>query len=331
MPKSLKNRESVNKLDTNIFIKRSLEKHGNKYDYSVSLYKNQYSLVKIICPKHGVFEQLAKSHMNGKGCKLCSNNVKLTTECFIENSKKIHGDKYDYSLVNYVNNKTKVMITCPVHGVFEQRPDIHISKKQGCPKCGVISRTKKQSSNVEGFIEKSIKIHGDRYDYSLVEYKNNKTKVKIKCLNHGVFEQKVINHLNGDGCPYCSNSKGELMVRKLLVESGAYFISQHKFFNCKYKRLLRFDFYLPNLNICIEYDGKQHFEPVIWCNKEKHEELIKKDQIKNEFCYKNNIHLIRIKYDGNIYLNNKIIPLKFKKNMDFNVLIDFVTTSPKLI
>jgi hypothetical protein len=324
--KSVK-RTSVNRLNTEIFVSRSIEKHGNKYDYYLSEYVNQYSSIKIVCPIHGIFEQLAKSHMNGKGCSKCSGSLKSNNKDFIEKSNKIHDNKYDYSLVDYINNKTKIKIICPIHGIFEQRPDTHI-KKQGCRECGILNRIKKQSNNNEIFIHKANKIHGNKYDYSLVDYETNKNKVTIKCLNHGIFKQRPNNHLNGDGCPYCSNSKGEMIIKKLLTESDIEFIEQHKFHNCRHKRLLKFDFYLLNHNICVEYDGKQHFEPY-WYDSVKYNESVKRDMVKNEFCLKNKIPLIRIKYDNTIFLNNKIIPLKFKKNMDFKYLIDFVTTNLK--
>jgi len=120
-----------------------------------------------------------------------------TTEDFIIDAKKIHGDKYDYSLVDYKNCKERIKIICSIHGDFEQTPDGHLTGR-GCFKCsGTIKRTKNE------FIEKARMIYGDKYDYSLVEYKNNTTKVKIICSKHNIFEQIPKNHLNGHECPYC--------------------------------------------------------------------------------------------------------------------------------
>ena len=119
-----------------------------------------------------------------------------TTNYFIEKSIKIHGNKYDYSKVNYFDISTKVEIICPKHGSFWQTPNNHYNKK-GCKKCHVDNKflTNKQ------FIEKSVIIHKDLYDYSLVEYINIRSKVKIICKNHGVFEQVPNYHLSGNGCP----------------------------------------------------------------------------------------------------------------------------------
>lgn len=124
---------------------------------------------------------------------------RLTTEEFIAKARAIHGDKYDYSKVEYVNIRTPVIITCPEHGDFPQRPDNHIVLKQGCAGCAGVAK-----KDVNTFIREAKKIHGDRYDYSLVEYKNANTKVKIICPEHGVFEQTPHNHLYNKGCPECA-------------------------------------------------------------------------------------------------------------------------------
>jgi len=141
-----------------------------------------------------------------------------TTEEFIEMAKSIHGDRYDYSLVEYKNNKTKVKIICPVHGVFEQKP-IHHLRGHGCHECGDKRLTTKQ------FIEKVKSIHKDKYDYSLVEYKNNKTKVKIICPVHGPFEQRPNDHLRGRGCFKCGG-RYEKPYKKLNIPTYNTFQSQ---------------------------------------------------------------------------------------------------------
>lgn len=125
---------------------------------------------------------------------------KLTKEEFIKKSKEVHGDKYDYSKVEYKNIMSKVKIICSTHGIFEQSLNNHINQKNGCPKCAGVSL-----SNKEEFIEKSIKIFGNKNDYSEVEYEGNKVKVKIKCIKHDIsFNQKPNVHLSGrEGCPKC--------------------------------------------------------------------------------------------------------------------------------
>ena len=186
------------KLTQEEFIAKAKAVHGDMYDYSLVDYKGNKTKIKIICPIHGVFEQTPNSHLMGRGCPHCFGKHKRTNETFIEAARKVHGDKYDYSLVDYKSNKTKVKIICPEHGVFEQTPNSHLHGG-GCPYCaGNVKYTK------ETFIEAARKVHGDKYDYSLVDYKGNKTKVKIICPIHGVFEQIPFNHLRGTGCPYCA-------------------------------------------------------------------------------------------------------------------------------
>ena len=117
-----------------MFIKQAIKKHGKKYDYSQVQYKNGRTKVKIICPNHGGFYQRPENHARGQGCTKCSGVFKKTTESFIEKARSIHGNRFDYSLVAYVNAKTKITIICPKHGSFEQTPDSHYSRI-GCKSC----------------------------------------------------------------------------------------------------------------------------------------------------------------------------------------------------
>jgi superfamily II DNA or RNA helicase len=183
---------------TKEFIAKAKAVHGDKYDYSKVKYVNCSTKVTIICPKHGEFEQTPKKHLLGQGCPDCSGRKRLTTEEFIAKAKAVHGDKFDYSKVKYVNSETKVTIVCPIHGEFEQTPVSHLSGN-GCSLC---SRKKKHT--LDRFIEMANKIHGDKYDYTKVNYVNNKTKVTIICPKHGEFEQTPQNHLKGKGCSCCN-------------------------------------------------------------------------------------------------------------------------------
>jgi len=132
--------------------------------------------------------------------------IKKTQENFINDSKNIHSNKYDYSLSIYCGNNKKVKIICPIHGVFEQRPIKHIKAKQGCPKCGKISMGDKQKKTQEEFITESKNVHGDKYDYSLCNYKTYGKKITLICPIHGNFEQIASNHLKGKGCKYCGGT-----------------------------------------------------------------------------------------------------------------------------
>ncbi len=139
-----------------------------------------------------------------------------------------------------------------------------------------------------------IKSHGDRYDYSKFEYVDAHTKAKIICRKHGIFEQKVHDHSKGIGCPICSSSKGELKIINFLQKNGIDFKTQYKFKDLKQ---LRFDFYLHDLNILIEYDGIQHFKPIDFFGGVNSFKILKdNDTLKNNYCKNNNIRLIRINY-----------------------------------
>lgn len=221
--------------------------------------------------------------------------MKFDNIWFINKATEIHGDKYDYSLVNYINLRTKVKIICPNHGEFEQSPDKHF-RKRGCQKCG---GTTKLTTNE--FIIKAKNIHGDKYDYSLVDYSNSHNKVKIICPKH---------HISNRGCPFCRESLGEREIAKFLTESNIEYIRQKKFKDCVNKSSLIFDFFLPNKNMCIEYDGIQHFIPIKYFGGEDKLKMTKKnDNIKNNYCNINNIKILRIKYNEDIVykLKNNII------------------------
>jgi len=195
------------KHSTESFIKKALAIHGDRYDYSQADYKDSHSPLTIICPVHGSFKQSPSNHFAGKGCPECGNIVaadarRKTTDEFIDKAKAIHGDRYDYSLSEYIGSTAKVTIICPKHGPFEQTPSEHLVGS-GCPKCGVLARAEARTKTLEEFIASAIKVHGHRYDYSLAEYLGAQEKVTIICPEHGPFEQTSSGHISGKGCYEC--------------------------------------------------------------------------------------------------------------------------------
>jgi hypothetical protein len=275
--------------NTEHFIEKANIEHHFKYDYSKSKYINNRSLICIICPNHGEFWQKANSHLNGLGCAKCSGSF-MNTEYFIEKASIKHENKYNYSKVDYKRTDIEVCIICPEHGEFYQTPNNHLYGF-GCPKCSG------KFMNLEYFIELSNRQHEYKYDYSKVIYSGNEKKVLIMCPKHGEFLQSPHNHLIGQGCPTCNESFGERMVSKILSKYNVQFIREHKFVNCKKIYPLPFDFYLSEYNICVEYDGEQHYNPVKHFGGIKtYEELKIKDEIKTKYCLDNNIKLIRIPY-----------------------------------
>lgn len=225
---------------------------------------------------------------------------KLTNHEFIEKAISIHGDLYNYDKFNYFKSSYKSIITCKIHGDFEQSPNNHLSGK-GCRYC----KQRSYSYTTDEIIEKFIDSHGDKYDYSLVEYKNLTTKVRIICPIGGEFDILPQNHYRGYGCSCCSShrSSGEELIQTILNNYNVKTLPQHTFDDCINKYKLRFDFYLPDYNICIEYDGLQHYKPIEWFGGiEGFEKTLLRDQIKNDYCTKNGINLYRIKYNDNIEL-----------------------------
>ncbi len=202
--------EYIGKLKTKTtedFIKRSNEVHGTLYDYSKSKYVSSESKIEIICLEHGSFWQQVSLHLAGAGCPKCViDKSKLGRDVFIKRSNKLHNNKYDYSKVIYVNNITKVKITCPIHGEFLQPPSKHLVT--GCPKCSFEIGHAKRRKTTEQFIEEARLKYGTKYNYDFVSYKTTNDKVKIICPKHGEFLQKPSVHLRKGsiGCPNCTTS-----------------------------------------------------------------------------------------------------------------------------
>ena len=201
-------------MNRNDIIELSNKVHNFYYDYSKIVETKMLDKIKIRCSVHGEFEQRLYNHLNGSGCKKCADdflklNRRKSQEKFIEDATKIHNIKYDYSLVCYINSKNKIKIVCPVHGEFEQQPSKHLMG-DGYKKCADDLLKDKRKKSKEQFIEDANKVHKHRYNYSLVEYINNQTKIKIICTIHGVFEQIPNNHLRGEGCNFCANIKNRL-------------------------------------------------------------------------------------------------------------------------
>lgn len=178
------------------FIEKSKEVHGNRYDYSMVDFEKINSPVKIICPTHGVFEQLPSSHILGKGCIMCAGFKKLTTDEFIERIKNIHGEGYDYSTIHYVNMNTPVTLRCLNHGDFITSPS-KLLYGTGCPRC-------KKEQERDDFIRCANIKHNNKYDYSKVDYVNKTEKITIICPIHGDFKVAPKDHLKGVGCQKCS-------------------------------------------------------------------------------------------------------------------------------
>jgi len=248
---------------------KRIEQGKKPYTYENVNYVNNKTKVFITCHEkdedgieHGVFSQPPNMHLYGQGCRKCSGNEKSNTDEFIQKAKKVHDTKrieqgikpYTYENVNYVNSMADVLITCPEHGVFSQRPNTHLNGK-GCKKCGG-----KEKSNTDEFIQKAHKIHDEKrikrgmelYNYSKVNYVNNQTKVDIICDKHGTFSVTPTEHLyGGSGCRNCfyesirkntdefiTQARGKHDEKRKINGKSPYDYSEVNYFNSRTKVII---------------------------------------------------------------------------------------------
>lgn len=287
------------------FKEKSNKEHDFKYDYSlIEDIINSDTKVPIICPNHGTFWQRPGSHMKGFGCQRCAmeaiaSTKKLTKEIFIERSNLIHDSFYDYCFVIYINNNTKVQIVCPLHGSFWQMPANHLNN-EGCPSCAKIRVANFHRSNTQEFIEKSNPIFENLYDYSLVDYINDFTKVIIICKNHGSFEKTPSHHLQRQGCPLCNQTVSNIEIKWLdLLEIP-------KEFRQAYLKIrdyiIKPDAYNPNTKTIYEFYGDYwHGNPDVFdphkinpSNKKTFGELYKRTLLKEAIILGDGYNLVSI-------------------------------------
>jgi hypothetical protein len=316
---------SLNKIkSTGEFIKEATIIHNNKYNYSKVKYNGVINDVIIICPEldefgniHGEFSQTPSNHLKGEGCPPCgyskmANSHRSNTEEFIEQAQLIHKNKYFYLKTKYgKNNSEHVIITClkeddeyGIHGDFLQTPAQHL-QGHGCDKCA-----KTHPITLDIFIRRCNLIHNFKYNYSQVDFLDINKKEKIICPKHGEFFQTLRTHMYGYGCKYCKN-KNQGIVYDFLKNNNINFISEFEITLPINKKgyTSKIDFYIPMLNLCIEYNGRQHYECVNYSNdKNKNKKNFKRQRLRDKqlrkYCEQNNINLLEI--DGRIYQNKKL-------------------------
>lgn len=253
------------------FLIRANKVHGKKYDYNKLGFNSVKDKIIITCPLHGDFMQIAHSHLSGRGCSKCAfdkihGNKILTTDDFIEKSKKIHGDEYDYSLVEYINNITKVTIICPIHGEFKQTPHNH-KRGGGCEKCGNIKRGKACVNNSRG--------------WSLTDWENKLKKVPNSKAILYVIE--------------CYNGEENFIKVGITMRSIKKRFCNKTLMPYKFKTLLEITD-LPNIIFNTEIEIKQQLKL------EKYKPIIKFsgcNECFNKSCDKKLIDLIMIKIKQN--------------------------------
>lgn len=211
-------------------------------------YINSHIKVKIICSKHGIFEQTPYKHMIGRGCQQCAKTTKHTKDVFTQKANNTHNNFYGYDKVSYINSGKKVIITCPIHGDFLQTPNNHLQGVK-CPGCSNVA-----SQTTQSFIKRSEYLHNFIYDYSKVKYITAKSHVIIICKDHGEFLQAPDHHLHGQGCPKCSDrvSKQEIEFSDFIKSAyNGKVITNTRSIIKPYE----LDVYLPDINKAFEYNG----------------------------------------------------------------------------
>lgn len=285
------------------------QKWGYVYDYSlIEEYINCKQPLPILCQKHGLFLMPANSHLRGCGCPKCANEktgdrCRMTLKEFLMRSFEIHGNFYDYSLINennFIDSRTKVDIICPLHGKFKQTPHSHLTGR-GCYKCGKQRMASTQALTRDEVVRRCNDIFDYKYDYSLFnEYHSKKDIIRVICPVHGAWNVSVNNHLyNKSGCPSCKRSFGEEQVAKFLNANHIEYKEQYRIHNsylfCK-NTIILIDFYLPKFNAFIEYNGIQHYKKSPIFNMRTFEQQQERDNAVKKYCKEYRIKLIEIPY-----------------------------------
>lgn len=240
--------------------------YGRKLKFKIPNKITKDTQITAICKHHGEITHSVGYFKSGKGCEYCSGKKTYWPD-FIKLARKVHGDKYDYSQTEIPKrNADKITIICPEHGQFRQFAWLHLSGS-GCPECVGYPNKKTREQRENEFIQKARDLFGDKFDYSKVHYVNNDTNVTLTCKEHHIeFETSPDTHLRGSGaCPMCTRSIGEAKIYGYLSRHKIKFFTQHKIEHnnplCK-RQYLVVDFYIPEYNVVIEYNGKQHYQHV---------------------------------------------------------------------
>lgn len=275
------------------FLQRAIAKHGDRYDYSKANYTKSTLKVDIGCPEHGVFQQTPNDHWTGYGCPKCGvvktrESLTYTQEQFIEVCQRKHGNRYDYSSVEYTKSSDRVTIICPEHGKFTQKATHHMMGS-ACPSCGVATRSAAQLKSEDKFLQEVIQKHGDKYDVSKVDYKGANRKVVVVCPKHGEF--KITPHcfsVRGHGCPSCVShyTKPHKEIESTLKLWGADFQSTVR--NIIPPKEL--DIYIPSHSLAIEMNG------VYWHSVTEKTSAFERNAHLDKFtaCEKRGIQLLQI-------------------------------------
>lgn len=270
-------------------------------------FANERSLIQFACAHcKNIYHTTAVLYKDGD--QYCSDQHKQLSgygnsewTSMMSQFKEVHDNYYSYTPHN---NPDMVNVHCPKHGILEMDVSEHWNGK-GCSRC--LIETFNEENDVTDFVNAAHQIHDFRYRYDHIESLPNDDHINIECPKHGSFHTTTIQHLNGEGCPVCEQNHNQIRsLFPLLKAHNLLYALDKSFDGCisEEGRLLRFDLYIPQKHLCIEFDNKHHFEPIKYHTDttddmaEKYYQIqVQNDQIKSDYCFKNNINLIRIPYN----------------------------------
>lgn len=287
------------------YVDKSNEIFDRFYNYDKFILINSATPGTIVCPIHGDFSLSFNKHICRKyGCPTCGAIKRIKTHTkkqdeYIDGCISTHGEIYDLSDVVYTKSRENVTPICRKHGKWEVNAASFLSGC-GCPKCMVDKMVERNTLTQEDYIKRCENTHHNIYDLSDVIFTRIQNYVTPICRKHGKWKTQAGSFARGHGCPHCKESRGEKIVAKILDEMSIEYIRQQRFDGCVGRhRKLSFDFYIPKYNLLIEYDGAQHFyfSGKSWDTEENFVITKEYDAIKDLFCKKNNINLLRVPYN----------------------------------
>lgn len=290
-------------------IEKVKELYGDYYDCSLVDDTGSRGNVKLICPKHGIFEIRYDHLCEGKGCPKCRREKLLDDrwEDFVKRAREVHGNKYEYIRDDdFVGITSRIRIICPIHGEFTQNGVSHVVAKQGCKKCYDESKIGKYKMTTEEFIRKAKEIHGDRYDYSKTVYNGIKNKLKIICPEHGEFWQVAYDHLRGFKCEQCKYDNNRMTLEEFVQRAEEIHGDKYTYNKVKY----------VSNNVYVTVTCKKHGDfqtHPAWMLMGMGCPYCKESRMENEVRLR--LDQEHIKYE--LHANKKVLPWIGNKSLDF--------------
>lgn len=279
-------------------------KNKNNYQLHNIQFNGSKSILTIQCLNDGcIWNPGYKNFIKGvSNCPRCSGSEFLSDEIIIERLDDISETKgYQYTVVQNLGSKSTLVVTCNKGHVWDSNYTKLYLNNYGCKVCA------NNTKLTDDFVYRKVSSVCSTKSYRLesIIYDGYYSNITLECEMHGEWTTTYENLcMMGTSCPSCSRSERESLavkdITKIMIKNGIKFIKEAVFDGCEDKRKLPFDFYLPEYNTVIEYDGIHHYKPVtLWGGVENLKYTKLHDEMKNKFCSDNNIKLFRIKYNEN--------------------------------